>query len=403
VKWVTVATLQLGLEDGAGAAVQNPIVPILYGIDVETINGKLTQVGQTTWRIVDDRQGVYTGASTLIHWTGGPPGVFEFQVTQPHDPYASVPYALRMQLFTSVGVREFEIPAPPPLPRAPQTPKEQLDAAADRVSNCYIFSTLLTEVKALQVRWRPNPPPVLKVGQHWQLLVRGLHRRDQLNVWNAETREALAEIGAFTGGATEVSLVLPPESAISALQLTLNEESPFPMAEYARRAANVHGRQATGKHPVLIRQTPLYLVAEVELARAAETVVPRRSRDGLILFAAGTEGVERIELDLLDPSRFPISTRAKAQLPVLAQLPMRDMRSTRGCHAGRATTEFSELDADGTNRLIARYFARPWYDGGGVSDQFFVQLDETRTAVAVYARGTTRDVAPETGHRSHRY
>lgn len=401
VKWVTTATLELGLEDDNGAVVRNPIVPIRYGIDVETVDGKLAAVGQTTWRIVDDRQGVYTGASTLIHWTGGPPGVFEFQLTQPHDPFASAPYALRMQLFTSVGVREFEIPAPPRLPRPPQTRQEQLDAAAERISSCYIFSTLLTEVKALQVLWRPNPPPLLKVAQHWQILVRGLERGDQLSAWNAQTRELLAETGAFKGGLTEVSLIMPAGRPMSALQLTLNEESPLSMGEYADRAANVHGRQATGKHPVLIRQTPLYLLAEVELAQVAEAVVPRRSRDGLTLFATGAHGLERIELGLLEPGRFPVSARSPVQLPVLPQLPSGEMQLRRGYCAERATTELTELDADGRHRLIARYFARPWYDGGGISDQFFVQLDETRTVIAVYARGATRDVTPEIGDRSH--
>jgi hypothetical protein len=53
--------------------------------------------------------------------------------------------------------------------------------------------------------------------------------------------------------------------------------------------------------------------------------------------------------------------------------------------------------------VIARYYARPWYDGGGITDQFYTQLDETGRAITVHVRGATRDVAPDIGKREHRY
>nr|BFE87432.1 hypothetical protein GCM10020093_100330 [Planobispora longispora] len=268
-------------------------------------------VGQTTWRIVDDAQRVYTGPATLVRWTGSPPGVFEIQVINPPEPFRSAPYPFRMRLFTSTGVREFEIPAPPPVPRPPETEEERIAEAAKRISDCYTFSTLLTRVKALQVFWLPTPQPVIRTAQHWLVAIRGLDGEDRVNVWDAHTRELLAETRPYAGGLTEVSLVLPAGQAVRALQLTLNEEPPIPMETYARRVAALRGRDGAAQHTVLIRQTPLHTVAEIALGRAAETVVPQRDRERLSLFTRGPDGFGRIDLDPLDPGRHPVGTRVE--------------------------------------------------------------------------------------------
>ena len=59
----------------------------------------------------------------LIHWTGaGVPGDFEIVVTDPPSDF--VPYPLHLQLYTNYGVRQFDVPAPPPLPELPSTEQE---------------------------------------------------------------------------------------------------------------------------------------------------------------------------------------------------------------------------------------------------------------------------------------
>jgi hypothetical protein len=392
--------LALDLVDGGGNPVK-PVVPIRYGIDIETVDGKKVPVGDVTWRIVDDTTGVYRSPATAFHWTGAPPGVFEVQVTHPPEPYRSAPVPFRMQLFTSFGVREFEIPAPPPMPKPPQTKEEQIFEEAERINNCYIYSTLLTRVKALQVFWLPNPPPEreVEVGQHWQVLIRGLGLDEQIRAWEPETRELLAEVAPYSGGLTELSLTLQPEQAIQALQLTLDDARPLSLRTYARRAGAVRGRKAIGPHEVLIRQTRLYFVAEIPLAQPAEKLVAQRENDVLRLLAEGSEGVEQLDVDALDPRQPAVSARLHSGTSIRVQMPSARIRLERPIRDGRATTELLEPAIAGEDRLIARYFARPWYDRGGVVGRFFTQLDDEGTAARIFVRGATRDVAPDIGDR----
>ena len=399
VEWQTVATLTLDLVDEQGTPVKAP-VPLRYGVDVEPLDATQASGGQATWRIVDDTTGVYRSSATRIHWTGAPPGVFEVQVTHPPEPYRSAPAPFRMQLFTSFGVREFEIPAPPPMPKPPQTKAEQTAEAAERIANCYIYSSLLARVKALQVFWLPNPPPdgELDVAQHWQVLIRGLEAEHGIRAWEPEGRELLAEVSPYSGGLAELSLTLQPEQTIRALQLTLNDAEPLSLRTYARRAAALRGRKATGPYEVLIRQTPLYRVATVPLAEAAETLVPERDGDSLRLLAGRTGGVDRIALDALEPRRPALTARLDGGATIRPQVPSASIRVQPILYGGRAATELFESAVAG-DRLVARYFRRPWYDRGGVAGKFFAQLEEDGTAVRVFVRGATRDVPPDIGNR----
>ena len=364
-RWVTTATIALRVEDAVGSNVLRPDPPIRYGIDLEPVAGKLTAVGQTTWRIVADPQGVYGDPATLVHWSGVPGG-FEVQVTQPAEPYRSAPYPMRFQLFTSMGVREFEIPAPPPVPRPPQTREEELAEAAERVSNCYIFSTLLTRVKALQVFWLPTPQPVLRAGQHWQVLVRGLREEERLRAWHAETGELLAEIAPYDGGLTELSLVLPADRAATAVQLTSGDAAgPPPVSTYAELAGALRGpadgQPRRGPNPVAIRQTPLYPMARIALAGPAEALAPIRGRDRLSLLVGGPDGTHRLDLDPLDPGRNPVRSEVPGTARVAAQLPVGHQRLARVRRGDRTVTELAEPTLAGGFRLVGRYLARPWY------------------------------------------
>lgn len=393
-EYVTTATITLGLDDvPAGWTVTRPPVPVRYGIDVETVDGQPQPVGQATWRIVDDAAGYYTGPKTRVNWVAGVPGAFEVTLGRPPDAFASAPYGLRMQFFTSLGVREFRLPVPPAYPKPPATREEVIAEAAERISECYAKSSLIGRVKALQVHWLPTPQPDLKVGQHWQALVRGLSVEDRLVAWDADTRTVLAEVRSYNGGVTEVSLVQPPGQPLRALQLTLNDAPFLDEETYRRRVAELERREADGPTPVVLRQTPLYLVAQVELDESAESLSARRVGGALRLTAGGLQ----YDFDPLDPSARPRRSWTDEADRELPQVPSRLYTLARSQRGRERVVEIVGPGIPGEGQAVARYFARPWYDRGAVAGRFFAQLDDAGAHIDVYRLGTTRDAEPELG------
>lgn len=399
-QYYTTATISLGMEEAVeGTPIYKPIIPIRYGIDIENVAGQAKEVGQVTWRIIDDPAGVYRGLKTRVHWTGNPPGAFEIEVDQPPDPFASAPYPFRMQLFTSYGVREFEIPAPPPVPKRPTTQREVIFEEAERISECYVFSSLLNIVKALQVHWLPMPTPDLKVGQHWQALVRGVGPEERVSAWNAVTRDLLAEVTPYNEGLVEVSLVMPPEMPMRTLQLTRNDAPFLREQEYLAAAGAVARRQEEGPNPTLLRQTPLYLVAQLELDEMALAVAASTQTDSLRIHLNGREGSSLIELDLLNPGYQPRLTRIEAPAQLIAQVPSRFHQVRQSIRNGKQEIEIVGLGIPGDELIVARYVSRPWYDRGCVTGRFFVQLSEDGLNLSIYRRGITHHVAPDIGPR----
>ena len=401
VKWLTVATLALELEDAAtGERVYPSPVPVRYGIDIENINGKKEEVGQVTWRIIDDEQGVYRGRKTRVHWDTWPSEVFEIIVEDPDEPYASNPYPFRFQFFTSMGVREFEIPAPPPMPKPPVTREEQINAAAERISRCYIFSSLISRIKALQVLWLPRPQPVAEVGQHWQVLVHGLKADDRLIAWDVDRREVLAEVRPYSSGLAEISLVTAHGQSMRALQLTLNDAPFLEETVYHKQAASVTGQQETGPNPVYIRQGPLYLAARIALDNAAEVIEAVAEPNVLHLIVDGLNGPSQIKLDLLNSSfQLRYSQTANAQRP-LEQLPSRLHKLQRSSSRGRMVTEIVSPGISKQDSVITRYYARSRYDRGSLAGRYFVQLTDTGTHINVYLTGAMLETEPDLGNRS---
>ena len=73
-QYYTTATISLGFEDAVdGTPIYKLIVPIRYGIDVEQVAGQAKDVGQVTWRIIDDPAGGHRGLKTRVHWMGNSP------------------------------------------------------------------------------------------------------------------------------------------------------------------------------------------------------------------------------------------------------------------------------------------------------------------------------------------
>jgi hypothetical protein len=151
---------------------------------------------KTCWQIVDDTLGVYTRAETLVHWSGaGVPGIFEVVVPDPPQAFADAPYDLHLPLFTSYGVRQFNVPAPPATPKLPSREHDRIAETAAIISECYAISILFSQIKALQVFWRPDPPPDARAAQHWLLQISGIHQQESIRAWDAERGTLLAEFG----------------------------------------------------------------------------------------------------------------------------------------------------------------------------------------------------------------
>lgn len=393
-KYFSSATISLALEDAVtGTHVHPPLVPVRYGINMERVGDRMVEVGETNKYVIDDPGGIYGGAATRIHWIGGVPGTFEIQVDNPPEPFASAPYPLRLRFFTSVGVREFEIAAPPPVPKPPTGREAAIAEDAKRISECYVFSSLLTMVKALQVKWLPMPQP--RFGQHWQVLVQGLSAEDRLVAWNVDTREVLAEVRAYEGGLAELSLVMAGRRPLRALQLTLNDAPFLEEVAYRHLSASIPGRQEVGPTPVMIRQTPLHPVAEVELEEPASALTAYLGADSLRMLVQTERGTSQIDLELHAPHRVR-KTRLEATESFQPQLPSRSCRIERSTVDGR---EIAEIVGPGLREevVLARYYARPWYDRGSIAGRLFAQLDETGTRIRVYHYGSTVEASPEVG------
>jgi hypothetical protein len=323
--------------------------------------------------------------------------VFEIEVDDPPEPFASTPYAFRMQLFSSYGVREFEISAPPPMPRKPTSQREIIFEEAKRISECYVFSSLLNIVKALQVHWLPMPTPGLRAGQHWQALVGGIGPADRVFAWNGDTGELLAEVGPYGEGAAELSLVIPPDAVFQTLQLTLNGQSFRRAAEYLAAARRIDGRKEAGPNPTLLRQTPLYLVGQLALPQAASAVGARSDANVLRVQASSAESCWSIELDAHNPGHQPRITRSSSPMRPASQVPSRFHRVRRSGRKGQHEIEIVSFGDGGAELPLARYRARPWYDRGCLTGRFFVQLSADGLTLNVYRRGITHHADPDVG------
>ncbi|WP_406182385.1 hypothetical protein [Streptomyces canus] len=398
--WEVSAALQLNLENAAdGRPVQRPDPPVRYGIDIESVDGKLVPVGGATWRVFDDPQGVYAGPHTRVYW-GGVPGAYEVTVSEPPEPFASAPYPFRFQMFTSAGVREFEIPAPPAVPKL--TPEEQFWEEAERINNCYIFTSLIHLIKALQVFWLPRPAEGGMPGQHWQVRIEGLESQDTIRVWNPDSGQLLAELTPLADGHVEVSLVFAAEHAVHSLQLTANDTAPMSMSVYTDLVASLGKLDKPGPHKVDIRQTPLYALKKVQLGHSQSDRLRLYRRNGrLSILVDGSRGggIARRDLALPELRTIPVD-EATDDLTVLQhRLPQRYLRLTRGERDGRPVTELLTTGLTDVEQVVNSSYVRPWYDGGDTTGDYFAQLDETGDSATLYLRGATQRVPPYIGRK----
>jgi hypothetical protein len=385
----TTASLQFSLLDPSGNSILSPAIAMKCGVDADT--------GQDVcWRVVDDPLGVYspTRAETLYYWTGaGVPGVFEVIVGAPPQTFADNPYELHLQLLTSYGTRQYNIPAPPVGPKLPSNQREVIAEAAYRISQCYAISSLLSLIKALQFQWLPNPPPILKVAQHWQVQVEGLTQNDWLRAWDAERGTLLGEVRPWADNLAELSLITDTKP-VRVVQVTLNDQHLMSPDEYSRLSAGVEGQPQTALNPVTIKQTELLHLTEIALPGRADGVSLRVASNQISILVWDAQNTWKILMPPRGLQSWAITRLAERSEP-RPFLPIGGIHLKAGIRDGRPITRI--LNNAGAD--IGRFSARPWYDRGSVSGRFYARLNDGGDHVVLYGRCSTRIAYPQISDR----
>jgi hypothetical protein len=378
IDYQTSATIALSLHatrDAASPPVQSPPIALKYGVDPNS--------GQTVaWRIVDDTGGVYNGVDTRVEWSGvGIPGTFQVIVASPPESFAEAPYALHLQFYTSYGVRQFDIPAPPLVPKPPPTEQGRIAWDAAIISECYTQSSLIALIKILQIPWLGDPPEGVVSARHWQVLVDGLSPESALSAWN-EHGTLLAQVRPFGGRFAELSVITEREEA-SLLQVTLDGREPLSPAEYRQLAADVARRAKDAPTPVTARQSTLIRLATIPLPARAEGVKLGVAGDSLAITAWDTRGAWEIGMRGLVPAGW---TMVRSEAPRrAAPLPSHWMRLVVEPQVTRLVQEGREL---------ARYIARPWFDRGSAAGGYYARLARDGLSIELYARSPARVALP---------
>jgi hypothetical protein len=149
----------------------------------------------------------------------------------------------------------------------------------------------------------------------------------------------------------------------------------------------------------LVRQTPLYEAAAIELGAVAGTLSAERDARRLLVEARSESARSRIEVDLLNPTRYVQRTEAIDP----CSEPSSGGRPRRATRAERITPDdgaYVHLPA-GAKEIFAagRYYLRPWFDRGALAGRYLVQLTDDGTGITVYRRGLTQYAWPDVGDR----
>lgn len=253
----TNASLNLFLRGGYGGDSEQakPTIPLRYG--------------DRTYEIINDRLGIYQDLNsqyTQVYFPGIPGTV---QCTLRSDTLSKPafvnfdpPYPLRIRFYTNGGVREYEFTAPPVYKRYQESNLQ----IAERINKC---KQLMNE-RFFSIKWLVDPPPYERVGQRWQLHVRGLKQGTKAQVFNQETGTALGEFVANEFHRLDISVALPPDQYAASLLVALDDMpflNAYEMAELRRKSDN----NVTDVE-VAVRQTNLFKVDEISFREPVRDV-----------------------------------------------------------------------------------------------------------------------------------
>jgi hypothetical protein len=253
----------------------------------------------------------------------------------------------------------------------PQPPAIQLELDrqefAWRLANCFIHSTLVDVVRALQVLWLPNPQPDVLAGQHWQIYLEGLVAGRMATVWDQASGRRLAMVRSNQRGQLDISMVIPEERALDAVIVTFDDRAFMTAAEFREALAQVPLVAEPTGPMVSVQQTVLTPLASVSLGGVGDRIELLEHEGDVYLSARGFE--RRAETFRITSGRTVsqvvpavLGTERKragedtADYPAAARVAVVD---------GRRTCQIMGHDS-GQEVVVAHYWGRPWFDGGAV-------------------------------------
>lgn len=148
-------------------------------------------------------------------------------------------------------MREYEFPASPVY----KPYHEFLAQAAERISKC----KQLMNDKFFSFKWLVDPPRYERVGQRWQLHIRGLHQGRKARVFNQYRGTPLGKFIVNEFQQLDISVVLSPDQHDSSLLIAL-DDMPFINAAEMRGLRNKSNNTVTNVE-VAIRQTNLHRIS----------------------------------------------------------------------------------------------------------------------------------------------
>lgn len=237
------ASLQLSIEAGyrANQAIHQPLMPLQYA--------------NPRFEIVGDTMGIYsfTGSEYRHVFIPNIPGKLEAVLRSStleraqFQPFKQNPYSLRIRFFTNGGVREYAFARP----GVYKDYKESIEQMTERINNC----KRMMHEKWFSFRWLIDPPPDGKIGQRWEVHIRGLERGRKLNVWNANG-EPLGVYSANEESRIDLSIMLGLDAFTTHLVLGLDDASFMSAADIRQRGGVTVSREEGFE--TALRQTPMF-------------------------------------------------------------------------------------------------------------------------------------------------
>ena len=374
-----------GADPAAAPPVGGPTIPLKWGV-------RPSDGGDLVFQVLNDNLGVYedrvAGSESRIVYFPGIPGKVEVnlkasRVRSPkYSDFATAPYPLRLRFFTNGGVREYEFEAPPVLTDFAET----IEEAAERINKCMVRGASLLFRKYLELKWRVDPPDVLRglIAQQWDVHVHGLEPGRKATVWNQDTGAPLMHAYADRMGRVDISLILRGDQQAGALLMGLDDE-PFRRAGQVRQIS-VPGVSNAPKSAaeVVMQQTLLTEIDHIDFDEPIESLHFADSGSINTLLVRTVRG-RQFARSLPSPYTAGLVSPTSADD---LQVP-NDHTTRRGLIAWRGKQrQFTLLShRPGRTDVLAEYSARSSFDLAAGRDGLFAQVSSDGHRVRLFQKG----------------
>lgn len=318
--------------------------------------------------------------------------------------YASYPpYACRVRVVTTGGVRTITFPPPAAITDAEHEHLESLARNFTKV--CQMWKD--TFVKIEKVGWGPPGPVERPIVQFWQLVVKGMRPDDTIRVEGLE-RETVMTARPSRAGVTHLSLMFPGDRAPSELSLEL-----LGQREKSEDAREMSGQQVQFEHRALLPvRGPLRAMRFEGNARSRRLIIVDEDKEmmwdvtaplapALLHSAARTEDDDRNDIVVHTGKRVhaaptPNLRRALERLHDRFGLPeavgsprVGGIAETLYVRTKHSATLF-DISSSEELREIHVYEKPAWYEGVALGGTLMAQYNPDLNVVELYAATVTK-------------